>query len=52
MTFAYSIDSYDRDGDLLESGFYLHFDDTRIRIGQNLEVELIIEEIFKKYGEI
>jgi hypothetical protein len=32
MKIGFSINSYDQDGDMIEDGVYLHFDDTRVRV--------------------
>lgn len=32
----WSVDSYDRDGDVYETGVYLHFGDTRIKVGESV----------------
>ena len=31
---SFSINSYDSDGDVYETGIYLHYDDTRIRVAK------------------
>jgi hypothetical protein len=53
---TFSIHSYDSDGDIYERGIYLHFDETKIRIG-NLycltlfrdKLNKIIKEVEKNY---
>jgi len=33
----YSINRYDRDGDISEEGIYLHFEDTIIKVADNIK---------------
>lgn len=52
---SFSINEYDSDGDLLESGIHLHFGDTRIRVAKNKEglkcFEKQLQKIFKEIHE-
>ena len=33
---AFSVNTYDRDGDLITEGIFLHFGDTAIKVADNL----------------
>jgi hypothetical protein len=53
---TFSVNDYDQDGDISERGIYLHFDETRIRIGNldclNLfknKIDRMIKEISENY---
>lgn len=50
----FSINSHDKDGNIYETGIYLHFDETRIRICKSLdEFELIVDHLkYKVLPEI
>ena len=51
---AFSIDMHDRDGDVYESGIYLHIDDTTIiRVGNDLvEFDAFVAHIQGMRAEI
>lgn len=54
---TFSIGSYDKDGDLFESGIYLHFGGVRIRVADDLQslkkfqgnINDIVAEISENY---
>lgn len=44
---CFSINEYDKDGDISEEGIFLHFGDTRIKVGNSLkELELLENNIY------
>jgi len=54
---TFSINRYDKDGDIFENGIYLHFGDVSIKIANDIaefkvfynEIEDIIKEIEENY---
>jgi hypothetical protein len=55
---TFSVNSYDRDGDIIDKGIFLHFGDTMVRVADNLadfksitfHMEKIVKEIEENYG--
>jgi len=37
MDVSFSVNDFDKDGDLFEEGIYLHLDGLRIRVAENME---------------
>ena len=50
---TFSINDYDRDGDIFEEGIFLHFGVTRVKVADSLnEFAAFIEHLNKIYTEI
>ncbi len=55
---TFSVNSYDRDGDIIDKGIFLHFGDTMVRVADNLadfksitfHMEKIVKEIEENCG--
>lgn len=55
----FSVNEYDKDGDITERGIFLHFGETRVKAAENLEefrsiynqIANIIDEIEKNYPD-
>ena len=53
MAVAFSVNSYDSDGDIVEKGIFLHFGDTRVKVAENLtDFDLFPYQIFRMIREI
>ena len=58
MPVFFSINEFDRDGDLSEEGVYLHFGDSRVKVAKDLqdyrdfiaELQRMEKEIAEVYG--
>jgi hypothetical protein len=37
MNVFFSVNEFDRDGDLVEEGVYLHFGDTKVKVAEDLK---------------
>ena len=52
---SFSVHEYDRDGDIVERGIYLHFGDTRVKVSDDIEnfkdVVLHIAAMVREIGE-
>lgn len=45
---SFSINDYDRDGDIYQDGIFLHFGDTRIKAAETLDEFKKWPDMFKK----
>ena len=53
----FSVNSYDKDGDIFEEGVFLHFGDTRVKVAANKDdvqalpekIKNIVDEINENY---
>jgi len=49
----FSINDYDKDGDISDEGIFLHFDDTRIKVAKDIkEFDQVIESLKTMRNEI
>ena len=57
MEVTFSVNSYDKDGDILEGGIFLHFGGTRVKVCEGInnldefvrDITAIAEEIKENY---
>jgi len=50
---TFTINEYDSDGDCIENGIYIHFDNTRIKMGESLkDFKELLSHLQKIYDEI
>lgn len=45
---TFSVNSYDRDGDILDDGVFLHFGNTAIKVADNFQDFLVFTEKIEK----
>ena len=52
MRVCFTVNEYDQDGGLVERGIYLHFGDTRIRVGDLSELRQVAKTLSTMVAEI
>ena len=50
--YSFSINTYDSDGDLIETGVYIHLDNISIKFANSEELEQLLIEISRSLPEI
>ena len=50
--YSFSINTYDSDGDLVETGVYIHLDNISIKFANSEELEQLLIEISRSLPEI
>lgn len=49
----FSVNDYDRDGDINDEGIFLHFAETKVKVADNLdEFKIVVERIAEMTKEI